>query len=135
PPRRKAISMPGFQVINPLEQFRQSAMQHLQSSLSHVRLRRETDDELPGFDICSNTRSAARLSALSDAKVSGYANLPAQHHVIFQRRATGHAYLRTEDAMLADHDVEAHLHQVINLGALTDNRAAEAGAIDRAVGA
>ena len=125
--------MPGLQSINPLKQLRQPPVQHLQPPFIHVWRRRISDNELAGFDVRCDTRLAARFDAFADSKVPGHTGLTAKDNIIFHNSATRYANLGAQDAVFADDHVVGHLHEIINLGAFTDNRAAETSAIDRAV--
>src|ERR1035438_10327942 len=58
------------------------------------------------------------------------ADLPAENHVTPQLGAAGDPRLADDDAMVADRHVVSYLHQVINLGALADDRRPESAAIN-----
>src|SRR6202022_3165819 len=49
---------------------------------------------------------------------------------ILERHAAAQPRLRHHDAVAADHDIVADLHQVVDLGAFADHGVADAAAID-----
>src|SRR5437016_4239281 len=65
--------------------------------------------------------------------MAGDPGLPGGDDVIAKLRRPGDADLRDQQAVLADADVVADLHEIIDLGPFPDYRLAEGGAIDRAI--
>ena len=78
---------------------------------------------------------AAQHGPGSDRGVIGDAHLAAQHGEIADRHAAGNPDLGDDQAMPADRAVVSDLDQVVDLGALADDRVAGGAAVDRGIGA
>ena len=65
-----------------------------------------------------------------DLDVTDDPDLPGQSHVVPQLGAARDAGLRNEDTMLPNHHVVSDLHQIVDLGAFLDPRAAKARSVD-----
>ena len=69
----------------------------------------------------------------ADRQMAADADLPAEHHVVFDVRAAGDAHLRRHQHVAADGHAVRDLHQVVDLRARFDARLADRRAIDRGV--
>src|SRR5262249_31409066 len=76
-----------------------------------------------GLDTLRDARLSADHRALADVDVAHQPCLSTERDVILELGAARDADLSDDDAMLPDHDVVADLHQIVDLGAVTDPRA------------
>ena len=88
-----------------------------------------------GRHVGAHAGLGAQHGSLADAHVIAHADLAGHHHVVAGGRAAGHADLRADHVVLADAAVVGDHHQVVDLGAVADDRRAVGAAIDGRAGA
>src|SRR5674476_443715 len=114
---------------------RQSLEHHDFAEPQLHRLGRCTAPARTGRDIAVNVADRGDLRPFADRDVVIDAGARAQHDKVFERRTAGNARLRHQNAVPADADIVAYLHQVVDLGALADHGVANGAAVDGGGGA
>ena len=99
------------------------------------RLRRPAIVARAGGNIGDDSGACAQHGLGADGQMVGEADLPAHHDVIPHIAASGYAGLRDQHAVPSDGGVVSDLHQIVDLGALADDRISGGAAIDGRVGA
>ena len=102
---------------------------------SRDRLGRGADPARAGGNVGHDAALRAEHRAGADRDMIGDADLAAHHDEISHLRAAGYAGLRGDHAVPPDADVVRDLHEIVDLGALADDRVAGRAAVDRGVGA
>src|SRR6476469_1306511 len=102
--------------------------QHFAEPLLH-RLCRRSAPSRAGRHIAVNYADARNLCTFADRDVSGKANARAQHNKILKSRTARNSGLSNDNAMSADAHIVAYLNQVVDLGALSDDRVADSAAV------
>src|SRR5215831_942713 len=87
-----------------------------------------------GGHVLVDARLRAEHRAVADGEMVREAHLPGGDHAAAEPARAGDADLRHDDRVLADLDVVADLHKVVDLRAPTDDGPTEHGAVDRGVG-
>src|SRR4051812_2702741 len=62
-----------------------------------------------------------------------YTHLPAEDHVVADRRAAGHADLRRHQHVATNRDAVRDLHQIVDFRSRADARLTDGGSIDRRI--
>ena len=78
---------------------------------------------------------APSMAPAPDRQMIADADLAAHHDEIAHLHAAGYSGLRHDHAVPPDRDVVSDLHQIVDLGALADDRVSGPAAVDRGVGA
>ena len=84
--------------------------------------RRRAAHARAGLDVVLDVRHAGDLRAAADLDVADHARMRTHDDEIAELRRAGDAALRHDHAMAADDDVVGDLHEVVDLGALADDR-------------
>src|SRR6186997_354147 len=107
--------------------------QHFAEPLLH-RLCRRSAPSRAGRHIAVNYADARNLCTFADRDVSVKANARAQNNKILKRRTTRNSGLSNDNAMSADAHIVAYLNQVVDLGALADDRVTDGATVHRCSG-
>jgi len=88
-----------------------------------------------GGNVGHHSGLGSKYRTLADRYMVGNADLTGQHGEVGNCRAAGDTDLRDNQAMAADRNVVSDLHEIVDLGSLTDDRVAGGAAVDRGIGA
>src|SRR5262245_24274779 len=125
-----------FQLLQPLEQFRQPRIQDLRfTPLLIIHGGHHSAHELAPLDALGDAGAGCDGRAVADGDVLVGSDLARDDTIASHRGSARKAGERRHDSVLADLDVVADLDQVVKLRAAPDACAAEARAVDAAVGA
>ena len=88
-----------------------------------------------GGNVGHHSGLGSKYRTLTDRHMVGNADLTGQHGEVANCHAAGDTDLRDNQAMAADRNVVSDLHEIVDLGSLTDDRVAGGAAVDRGTGA
>ena len=109
-------------------------LQHSQTSFEHVRDGRRAVDEGARCHISVYPCLPPGFRTFADRHMTSHSCLAAEHDVILECRTPSNSNLGAQDAVFTNGDIVPDLHQVIDLGALADQRSAKSRTIDRTIG-
>ena len=96
---------------------------------------RKSRPALAGRNVMHQPRSGGKLCTASDRQMIGNSGAATELNAVAERHRTGQPDFSGDHAAAADADIVGDLHEVVDLGALADDRVGHGAAIDGGVGA